>query len=564
MALVDGGKLFAQALKREGVEQIFTLAGGHIMPIYYGCREVGIRIIDFRHECAATYAADAYARVTGKPGVVVTTAGPGVTNTTTAMSEALYQGSPILHIGGASPSVMSDTGDEQDVNTLEIMGAVSKWARRIYHPHRIPEYVGMAFRHVMDATPGPVYLEIGLDVLISRLEEDEIYYPDEYHAQAQSFGDPALIEKAAEMLIAAQKPMIIVGDGARFFAQYGDAVAELADYLKIPVSVQTVCRGLFADEDNNPLFRFAGAETGADVLLMLDVNNNFLVNKCRPPFFRPDARFIQVSPDVTRIGYNAPAAIGIVGGAGPVARQIYDAVKAKTKVRGESAWLEEAGAIVQQVAKPYVKGFMSQEAPMHPGRCAFEVAKFLNEEGRGWTVVCDGGDAAEWIVAAVTARRPGQIIKYGPNGTIGYGAGASVGAWAANRNPVLYYTGDGSFGFYPMEFDTFCKQGVPLVCVISNDSAWGMIKQGEIMAHPKEVVRGHVGVELHHMRAYEKLAAIWDGYGVKVTKPEQIAPAIRKGYASGKPAIINVEVSKLHASPVTEAIGFEFSEMIQE
>jgi Thiamine pyrophosphate-requiring enzymes [acetolactate synthase, pyruvate dehydrogenase (cytochrome), glyoxylate carboligase, phosphonopyruvate decarboxylase] len=252
------------------------------MPILYSCRDTGIEVIDFRHECAATYAADAYARVTGKPAVLTTTAGPGVTNTVSGMAEALYQGSPIIHIGGASPSASNDTGDEQDVNTLEIMSTVSKWARKIHYVQRIPEYVAMAFRHAMDARPGPVYLEIGLDVLCERVNEDEVEYPENYRTQAEPFGDPMLVERAADMLIASQRPLIIVGDGVRFNAQHGEAIAALAEHLKIPVSVQTVCRGLFADEEKNPLFRFARAESRADLVLMLDVENNFMVINVGP------------------------------------------------------------------------------------------------------------------------------------------------------------------------------------------------------------------------------------------------------------------------------------------
>jgi len=555
MALLEAGKLFAKAFKKEGVEQIFTLAGAHVMPIYYGCREEGIRILDFRHECAATNAADAYARVTGKLGVVVTTAGPGVTNTTTAMSEALYQCSPLLHIGGGSPSATRETGDEQDVNTMQIMGAVSKWARRIEDPLRIPEYVSMAYRHAMDATPGPVYLEIGFDTALAEVEEANVYYPEAYRTGAQPFGDPAQVEKAADLLLEAKRPLILIGDGARYYTQHGRAIAALANHLQIPVSVQTVSRGLFANEDANPLFRFAGAEAGADVVLMLDVNSNFMVNKTQPPFFREDVRLIQVCPDITRIGYNAPAAIGIVGAAGPVAHQIFETVLEKEPAARTNSWLDEAGRVARESLTLFTKGFTSEEAPMHPGRCAMEVANFLNEEAPDWTVICDGGDAAEWIVAAATARRPGQVIKYGPNGTIGTGAGFAAGAWAANQKPVLYYVGDGSFGFYAMEFDTYLRHGMQVVCVISNDSAWGMIKQAEKLIHPEEVAKGHLAVELDHMRAYEKMVSIWGGYGVQVSAPEDIAPAIREGYASGKPAIINVEVNKKYPSPYVEIYG---------
>lgn len=552
--VLSGGRLVARALKREGVEQIFTLSGGHIMPIYYGCRAEGIEVIDFRHESSAAFAADAYARVTGKPGVLVTTAGPGVTNTVTGMAESLTQGTPLVHIGGAATLEARDTGEEQDLHTLRIMSTVSKWAREAHQTRRIPEYVSTAFRHATGVAPGPVYLEIAIDVLAAEVDRAQVRFPELCRTDAQPFGDPSLVEEAAELLAEAERPVIVIGSGARFSAAYGEAIPELADYLKSPVSVQMLCRGLFADEETNPLFCLAGAEARADVVLLLNVTNDFLVNRCRPPIFAQDARLIQVHPNPTQIGYNAPAAVGIVGGAGAVARELLEAVQARRKPRADTAWVEEAAAVVDGIDSYRDQGSNSDAVPIHPGRCAYEVSRFLNQYGRDWTVVMDGGDAAEWAQGAVVARRPGQLLMYGPLGTLGTGAGFAVGAWAANGKPVLYYTGDGSFGFYPMAFDTYCRHGVPVVCVISNDSAWGMIKHLEEGMRPDEVSQGHVGVELPHMRAYERIVEMWDGYGERVTQPEEIVPALQRAAASGKPSIINVETDKVHPSPYT--VGF--------
>jgi acetolactate synthase-1/2/3 large subunit len=553
----NGGRLFAKALKKEGVKQICVLAGGHIMSIFYGCRAEGIKVVDFRHECAAGYAADAYARVSGQPGVLVTTAGPGVVDTCTAMSEALVQGSPVIHIGGASPSIEAETGALQDINTLEIMSTVTKWARKIQTVERIPEYVSMAFRHATAGTPGPVYLEICQDILETEVENPEaVLYPEKYRTEAQPFGDPALIDKAADLLVNAKAPAMVIGDDARFSSQYGESVRELVDYLKIPVMVQVVSRGVFADEDTNPLFKMGAAITQADVVIELVVNNCYQVGKMRPPIVLPSAKLIQVNPDATRIGYNAPAEVGIIGGAGAVAKQILEAVKSKRKKQEDLTWFNKASAIAKGAAARYVEGFTSNALPIHPGRCAFEVSKFLSTKGKDWSVVCDGGDAAQWMKAAANARCPGQVITFGPNGTIGTGIGFTVGTWLARNKPVLYYVGDGSFGFYSMEFDTLAKQGIPVVCVISNDSSWGMIKLSENFIHPEEVkANGHCATTLAQMRAYEKMPAVWGGYGERVTKPEDIIPAIERAVANGKPSIINVEVDQVNMSPVTRGFG---------
>ncbi|MCG6878609.1 MAG: thiamine pyrophosphate-binding protein [Deltaproteobacteria bacterium] len=557
MGKVDGGVLFAKALKKENVECVFTLCGGHIMPIFYGLCELGIRIIDFRHECTAAYAADAHARITGRPGIVLTTAGPGVSNTVSAMLESLHAGNPVIHIGGASPVRENETGPLQDMPTLAVMADCTKWARKIYATERIPEYVGMAFRHALDDFCGPVYLEVGSDILAKKVDEDRVMFPINYRTVAQPHGDPALIEEAASLLINAECPALVLGNGARYSLEDGkDAVAELVEYLKLPVGSQELARGLIKDESVSPQYNMMSAMGGADVVLALGVDFDYRIGKGKPPLFNKDVRIIQAHPDKTKIGYNAPAEIGIVGGAGAVAKQILAVVKSNSGKKEDLTWLRKAGELAEKGLRYWREGFNAEGNPMSPGRCAAEVAKFLDAEGQDWTVVCDGGDASQWIKTAVTAHRPYQVITFGPNGTIGTGAGFSIGACAANYKPVLYYTGDGSFGFYAMEFDTMARFDMPVVCVISNDSAWGMIKLSEGVARGEYIQeKGHSNVDLSHMRAYEKMPEMWGGHGERVTAPEEIIPAIQRAVANGKPSIINVQVDKENMSPVTRSFG---------
>jgi len=249
MAAIDGGALFGRALRDQGVEKAFALCGGHVMPIFYGMRDAGIEIVDMRHECAAVYAASAYAQVSGKPGLVVTTAGPGVGNTPAGMLEAASLGVPLVQIGGAVATHQTDAGDLQDMATLDLMKSCSKWARKVTGTERIPEYVAMAFRQATDAAPGPVYLEIPTDLLFHRMQEDEVHFPKHARTNALCCGEPALIEQAAELLAGAERPAAIVDDGARFhLGDQCEAVAALSDYLKMPVGSGRMCRGMFGDE----------------------------------------------------------------------------------------------------------------------------------------------------------------------------------------------------------------------------------------------------------------------------------------------------------------------------
>ena len=546
MSEIDGGALVGKALANEGIEKAFVLCGGHIMPIFYGMRNAGIEIIDLRHECSAVYAAIAYTRSSGKPAVVVTTAGPGVGNTPAGMMEAQSMGIPLLQIGGAVTMEKRDAGDLQDMDTLQLMKACSKWAKRVTYAHRIPEYVSMAFRHAMNHLPGPVYLELPTNVLWKKIEEEKVNFPVNYRTDAIPEGDAGQVDSAAELLANAKRPAAVIDDGARFgIGEHADSIGALSKFLKMPVGMTGAsCRGLFGDETKNPMLR-TNAIWNADVVLALGCRFDFRHGSGQG--IPEETKVIQVHTDSREIGFNLRADIGIIGGAGPVAGQLLEAVKKKRQKPADTPWL---GDLNENWPVDLPGAFHSEGTPIHPARCAGEVAKFLSQEGRDWNLITDGGEASVWMSLAARATRPGQIHGSGPNGTIGTGPCLAVGAWAANRKPVLWYSGDGSFGFYSMELDTMERLGIPVVCVISNDSAWGMIRLEQRWVRPEEVeARGQCNTELYHMRSYEKIVSMWDGHGELVTDPDEIVPAIKRAVANGKPSIINVEVDKVSPSP---------------
>ncbi len=552
LAMVSGGALFGKALASEGIEKAFVLCGGHIMPIFYGMRAAGIEIIDLRHECAAMYAAIACTRATGKPTVVVTTAGPGVINTVPAMLEAQEMGVPILHIGGAVSVNARDSGALQDMSTLDVMKVCSKWARKLTSTTRIPEHVSIAMRNATDSTPGPVYLEVPMDLPAAKVEESEVSFPvpSQHRTDAIPFGDPALIDKVAELLVNAKHPAAVIADGAQYtIGDHAADVAALSAHLKMPLGVSAASlRGTFGDESKNPLLKMNALE-GADLVLAMGCRFDFRLRLGRN--VSDDAKVIQVHTDKSQVGFALRADIGIVGGTGPVASQLLAAVKSKQAKPTAASWVGELKSGPAALSDDY----RSEISPMHPARCAGEVAKFLAEDGRDWNVTTDGGEASGWMGRTLEATRPSQIHSGSAIGMIGKGAANVIGAWVANRKPVLWYTGDGSFGFYPMEMDTMEKLGIPVVCVISNDSAWGMIKLEQDYTWRDEVEqRGHCNVQLHHMRAYEKMVSMWDGYGEMVTDPKEIIPAIKRAVANGKPSIINVEVDKNALSPAMAGI----------
>ncbi|MEO2173984.1 MAG: thiamine pyrophosphate-binding protein [bacterium] len=546
MAMIDGGELVGRALANEGVENAFVLCGGHIMPIFYGMRKAGIKIIDVRHECSAMYAAIAYTRASGKVAAVITTAGPGVGNTAAGMMEAASLNIPVLQIGGAVAMNKRDAGDLQDMDTLTLMESCSKWAKKLTSTRRIPEYVSMAFRQAMDSTPGPVYLEIPTDLVFAQVDQDKVSFPSNYMARSIPLGDPQLIDEAAALLANAERPAVLIDDAARWaLGDDAKAISELADFLKMPVGIAgSSCRGIFGSEAENSALNF-NATGAADVVLALGCKFDFRIGSGAG--IAKDAKVIQVHTDMKQIGFNLRADVAIVGGAGPVTNQILESIQTKRNPKADDSW---TGPPQQRGTAKLPAPFSDKKSPAHPARCAGETARFLEQEAQDWTIVNDGGEASVWMGATLTATRPGQIHASGANGTIGTGPGLVIGAWAANAKPVLWYTGDGSFGFYPMEMETMARLGIPVVCVISNNSAWGMISMAEKYVRPKEIeAQGQCNVEFPHMVAYEKMAEMWGGYGEKVTDPEAILPAIKRAAATGRPSIINVEVDDVSLSP---------------
>jgi acetolactate synthase-1/2/3 large subunit len=544
-------------LKKEGVEKIFTLCGGQIMPVIYGCRAEGIEVIDVRHENAGVYAADAYARSSGKPGVMLATVTPGAMQTMQGIFEARAAGSPVLVISASVGVGDFDTGAEQDMgmDTIAILRSNTLWAAKIFETERIPEYVSKAFRQMLGAAPGPVYLETPVNIMKARVEMDGVKFPDKPRF-VQAFGDPARIAEAADLLAKAERPALVIGDAAVFTAEGGRAaVTELVAHLRMPVYAATMARGLFGDEDD-VLFRVGeGALCEADVIVTLAAAMNFRLNNGNPPLINENARFVQIHPDVRMLGFNRAADVGIVAGAGAAARQLLEAVRERRAARTDDAWAKRAEALHAAYRAEWNAGYAADAGkPMHPARLAAEVGKFLNEEAPDWSVAADGGDAYEWILRAVRARAPGQIVGYGANGTIGVGQGFAMGLWLARGKPVLEYTGDGSIGFHLGEFDTMARFGMRVVCVISNDAQWGMVKLAETMRNADEVKDGYIATTLAERR-YEKVAEALGGYGEYVEDLEEVIPAIKRAYASGKPAIVNVKVADGHPCPFTVLYG---------
>ena len=526
-----GGHAVAQVLRQEGVQHLFTLSGGHIAPIYDGCVDEGIRIVDFRHEQAAAHAADGWARVTLSPGVAAVTAGPGVTDAVTGIANAMYANSPMLVLSGKNPIVEFEKGSLQEMDQVTLVSSITKWARTCYDVRRIPDMVAAAIRHATSGRMGPVFLDIPWDVQFMPAPDEPA--PRGYRTEARPLGDPDLVKRALALLQEAERPIVFAGSGVRWSNAH-EALSELAHALKVPVFLNSLGRGCLPPD--HPCFLSAARRYAlgrADLILALGVDWDFRLG-FGTKGFADDVRVVQVDVDAAHIGRNRAVDVGIVGDAAKVIEQLVDAGAGSA---AEPAWTEEVRAEERRLVEEARAGMGSDAVPIHPQRFAKEVRDFLDPDA---IVVGDGGDIVGITASIVQARYPGHWLDPGPFGCLGVGPSFAIAAKLAKPDKqVLVVYGDGSFGLNAMEYESAIRQRIPFVGIIGNDGAWGQIKVAQ------EALYGTGNApasDLDQDTPYERMVEGLGGYGERVTEPSGIRPALERAFASGVPACINVPV----------------------
>ncbi len=538
MGKINGGQLVAKVLKQEGVECIFTLPGGQIDPIFQGCLKEKIRVIDTSHEQTAIFMAEGWARVTGKPGVAAVSAAPGVTNAITGIYDALGTGTPIIVFGGRSPLSEFEMGSPLDLDSLPIAKTVSKWAISGYETRRVAEYVAMAFRQAVGGRPGPSYLEFPEDVLAAEVDEEKAVFPKDYRTTARVQGDPSYVHKAIELLLRAERPLVIAGSGV-WWAQAATELQEFIELTKIPVACVDMGQGSLPADHPLCLGNNTIAARQADVILLLGTRVNSRFRRGHPPAPSENCKWIQVDIEAAEIGRSRSIDIGIVADAKAVLKQMIEETQDTYGERKELSWLEECHKQLRQREKKNEDLMNSNSVPILYTRLCKEINDFLD---RNATVILDGGEIAAWGDRIIKSYQPGckMGVGIGNTWTLGVGAAYAIAARLARPDKqVLLLSGDGAFGLNAMEFNTMVSNNLPIVCVIGNDGAWGMIKRSQ-QDKGVEVI----GTERSFVQ-YEKVVEALGGYGEAVEKPEDIRPSLERAFASGLPACINVRCTSV-------------------
>jgi acetolactate synthase I/II/III large subunit len=552
--VISGGHLVARALKNEGVDTIFTLCGGHIIDIYDGCIDEGIRIIDVRHEQVAAHAADGYARQTGKLGCVVTTAGPGCTNAVTGIATAFRSESPVLHIGGQGALTQHKMGSLQDLPHVDMMSPITKFAATVPATERVADMIAMAAREAFNGAPGPAYLEIPRDVLDREVDRAKaiVPKPGHYRASTRSLGDLRDIEKLADLLVNSERPAILYGQQVWTARGHQEAIALLRG-LDIPGYFNGGSRGLLPPGDPHHFDRTRGnAFADADVIVIVGTPFDFRMGYGRR--ISNKAQLVQIDMDYRTVGKNRDIDLGVVGHPGAILGAVLQAASGRLKNdkrEKRREWMKRLTDAEVAATEKLMPLFKSDNQPIHPYRVAYELNEFLADNT---IYIGDGGDVVTISAQAVRPRRPGQWMDPGALGSLGVGTGFALAAGLAHPDKeVLCYYGDGSFGMTAFDMETANRFGVPYIAVIGNNSAMNQIRYGQLAKYGEE--RGNVGNLLGDV-PFGKFAEMLGGYGAEVRDPAQIAPALRRAREevarTRRSAVINIWVDPREYAPGTK------------
>jgi len=533
MTKIHGGAIVAKALAHEGVDAVFTLTGGHIVPILDGCHQEGMRIVDVRHEQTAAHAAEAYTRLTGNLGVALVTAGPGVTDTVTGVATAFYGSTPMLVIGGRHLIRQELKGGLQEMDHTRLFHPVTKFAATAWQVDRLADYVATAARHAFEGRGGPVFLDIPLDVQFDMVEESAVSFPTRYRAAAGFGADNAALSEIVAALDGAERVMIFAGAGPGPGEK--GPLADLAEILQAPTYVNSRARGSLPhghELAGNHTRSRAMAE--AEVVLALGVDWDFRTGYGEK--IGDDAVVIQIDADAAKVGWNRPAHVGVVSDPMTVVAQLV--ARAEDIRRAETpVWTKEIMTAEEEKHEAAEMEAADDSSPVMPQRFAKEVASFFGTES---IVAVDGGDIVSTTARWLQVSTPGHVLDPGPFGTLGTGPGYAIAAKVTHpEKTVGIVFGDGGFGFNGMEFDTMVRLDLPVIGVVGNDGVWGNIKTFHRMAYPDRLVATDLGI-----RPYHAMVEGLGGHGEMVTDPAEITPALRRARDSGLPALVNVHIAE--------------------
>lgn len=542
---LTGAQILARTLALAGVRETFTIVGDHVLPVLDEMTGGEFRLIDARHEQAAAHMADTWARITGKPGVVIATT-PGFANVVPALANAVHTEGPLLSIGGSAELAELGRGAMQEIDQVGMARPVTRLSEMVTDPRRIPDTVARALRLAYSGRRGPVHLTIPLDLQRSAVPAAEVDFTvvTDRHARPVAAADPDAVRTALDLLAAAEQPVAIAG-GAAAYSRSGEALTRFAEATRTPVMTEGDARGLIPDDHpwcagfyDTGLNWAARLVSEADVVVLVGRKQDLVMRYAAPPAVAAAARLIQIDPEAAEIGRNRPVDVGLAGDTDAVLTQLADAAAGRDRTGGAGDARDQWRARLageRQRMDSWLEELDGDTEPLHGMAIFTELRKLLGKQD---SVVFEGGDFGHFGRAYVGAYRPLAWSYFSTFGMLGSGLPTAMAMKLARPDTnVVLATGDGAFGFNGFELDTAVRHGIDVALVVGNDAAWGIDRQIQLGVYGRTVV-----TDLLPAR-YDLVARGLGADGFHVRRREELRPALQAALTAGRPALVNVAIA---------------------
>jgi acetolactate synthase I/II/III large subunit len=537
---MNGADLLVNILRAQGVSFVATLCGNGLNPLLYACDQGGLRLVDTRNEQSASYLADAYARLTGKIGVCAVSSGIAHVNALAGVTNAYYDGAPLLLISGESDTAATGQGKFQELDQPALAAPVCKLSARVERVENLPAQVNMAIATAQAGRPGPVHLTIPIDVLEADVSER---LAQTAHLAApvrpKAAGDADAMRRALDWIASAKRPLLALGSGA-FYAQAGKAAARFMALTDIPTVTPIWDRGVVAP-GSKQFLGVIGAASGepklladCDLLILVGARPDYRVGYTQPPALPPAARVVRVDADAAELGWGAPADLNILGDPASVLES-WAGLWAGGRYLAHSAWLQEAQRRDQAFHARWQK--LPAAPPMTGQHVVEAIRPYLGAET---LFLVDGGNIGQWAHMCLANGYPEEWLTCGASAVVGWGLPGAMGARMAYPDkPIILLSGDGAMTFTLAEFESAARQGLPFVVVLADDQAWGIVVCGQRQRYGQEGVLASCMGPIRYDLVAEGLGAL----GIRAERPEEIGPAIARGLAARRPTLIHVPIA---------------------
>jgi len=540
---MTGADLLALTLQQRNIEFVATLCGNGLNPLYQACDDAGIRLIDTRNEQAAAYLADAYARLTRRVGVVAVSSGVAVANALTGITNAWFDGAPVLLISGESPSSQDHMGKFQELDHVALTAPVTKYSRRVLDPGKVAFYVREALAHATSGRPGPVHLSIPVDVLSAEIPEgaDLRVAPGPGEVRQDAAADADLVEEAAKLIALAERPVLIAGTGC-FYAEAQDELDDLASLAQVPVMVPIWDRGA-VERPADYFMGVVGSASGsprilpdADLVLLVGARTDYRLGYCLPPTVSDEAQILRIDVDATELRSGIEPTLKLLGDPRTVLDQLAQAT-CRLEADPHAEWLAEARRRRDAFVKPWVADEAPEPPPLTGRHIVDAVRPFVADDT---VFLVDGGNIGQWAHLALGDRYPAHWITCGASAVVGWGLPGGIAARLAYPNrPILLLSGDGSIGFTLGELETSVKHSAPFVVLVADDQAWGIVVSGQ----RKESGAGGVLASRMSEVRYAQIADACGAIGVRADDPLRLDAALKQAFAANRTTLIHAPIA---------------------